>query len=46
MSEDQNVKLAPMELDEVKARELEEQFDTEIRFRPLAPPLPASLAAF
>jgi TRAP transporter 4TM/12TM fusion protein len=30
-------KIAPMELDEAKARELEEQFDSEIRFRPLAP---------
>ncbi|MGN7774370.1 TRAP transporter permease [Phyllobacterium sp. 22552] len=29
--------LSPMELDEAKARELEEQFDSEIRFRPLAP---------
>lgn len=28
--------LAPMELDEAKARELEERFDSEIRFRPLA----------
>lgn len=28
---------SPMELDEAKARELEEQFDSEIRFRPLAP---------
>ena len=27
----------PMELDEEKARELEEKFDSEIRFRPLAP---------
>jgi TRAP transporter 4TM/12TM fusion protein len=27
-----------MELDEAKARELEEKFDSEIRFRPLAPP--------
>src|SRR6478609_8258716 len=26
-----------MELDEAKARELEEKFDSEIRFRPLAP---------
>ncbi len=30
-------KIAPMELDEAKARELEEKFDSEIRFRPLAP---------
>jgi TRAP transporter 4TM/12TM fusion protein len=30
-------KIVPMELDEAKARELEEQFDSEIRFRPLAP---------
>ncbi|MCJ8519156.1 TRAP transporter 4TM/12TM fusion protein [Pseudorhizobium tarimense] len=30
-------KPARMELDEAKARELEEQFDSEIRFRPLAP---------
>lgn len=37
MTEEQNAKLAPMELDEVKARELEEKFDSEIRFRPLAP---------
>ncbi len=28
---------ATMELDEAKARELEEKFDSEIRFRPLAP---------
>ena len=28
---------SPMELDEEKARELEEKFDSEIRFRPLAP---------
>lgn len=28
---------ASMELDEAKARELEEKFDSEIRFRPLAP---------
>lgn len=33
----QETKLSPMELDEAKARELEEQFDSEIRFRPLAP---------
>ncbi|ERU28883.1 TRAP transporter permease [Brucella abortus] len=37
MTEEQNAKLTPMELDEVKARELEEKFDSEIRFRPLAP---------
>ncbi len=29
--------LKPMELDEEKARELEEKFDSEIRFRPLLP---------
>jgi TRAP transporter 4TM/12TM fusion protein len=29
--------MATLELDEAKARELEEKFDTEIRFRPLAP---------
>ncbi|NNC00836.1 TRAP transporter permease, partial [Corallococcus exiguus] len=29
--------MATMELDEAKARELEEKFDSEIRFRPLAP---------
>lgn len=29
--------LSSMELDEAKARELEEKFDSEIRFRPLAP---------
>ncbi|HYG86689.1 MAG TPA: TRAP transporter permease [Azospirillum sp.] len=28
---------SPMELDEAKARELEETFDSEIRFRPLVP---------
>src|SRR3546814_12748604 len=28
---------APLEFDETKARELEERFDSEIRFRPLAP---------
>ena len=32
-----DVHIAPMELDEAKARELEEKFDSEIRFRPLAP---------
>lgn len=34
---DSEQKPARMELDEAKARELEEQFDSEIRFRPLAP---------
>jgi TRAP transporter 4TM/12TM fusion protein len=34
---DDSVRLAPLELDEAKARELEEKFDSEIRFRPLAP---------
>jgi TRAP transporter 4TM/12TM fusion protein len=29
--------MATLELDEAKARELEEKFDSEIRFRPLAP---------
>ncbi|WP_181707663.1 TRAP transporter permease [Chthonobacter rhizosphaerae] len=29
--------LPPLELDEAKARELEERFDSEIRFRPLSP---------
>lgn len=37
MAADQKSSLSPMELDEAKARELEEQFDSEIRFRPLAP---------
>lgn len=32
-----SIRLAPMELDEQKARELEEKFDSEIRFRPLSP---------
>jgi TRAP transporter 4TM/12TM fusion protein len=32
-----DVHLAPMELDEEKARELEEKFDSEIRFRQLSP---------
>ncbi len=32
-----DVHLAPMELDEQKARELEERFDSEIRFRKLSP---------
>ena len=36
-SRGQDVRIAPMELDEAKARELEEKFDSEIRFRPLAP---------
>ncbi|MBT9372261.1 TRAP transporter permease [Rhizobium sp. CSW-27] len=36
MAEDDN-RIGRMELDEAKARELEEQFDAEIRFRPLAP---------
>ncbi|WP_137392312.1 TRAP transporter permease [Rhodoligotrophos defluvii] len=31
-----DVHLAPLELDEQKARELEEKFDSEIRFRPLS----------
>ncbi|KXF75525.1 C4-dicarboxylate ABC transporter permease [Paramesorhizobium deserti] len=37
MAADEKSSLSPMELDEAKARELEEQFDSEIRFRPLAP---------
>ncbi|NKM88650.1 TRAP transporter fused permease subunit [Rhizobium laguerreae] len=37
MSDDTAGKTSPMELDEAKARELEEQFDAEIRFRPLGP---------
>ncbi len=36
-SKQDDVHLAPMELDEEKARELEEQFDSEIRFRKLTP---------
>lgn len=32
-----NVSLAAMELDEAKARKLEEQYDSDIRFRPLTP---------
>ena len=32
-----DVHLAPMELDEAKARELEEKFDSEMRFRKLSP---------
>ena len=35
MSDDDKIKLSAMELDEEKARELEEKFDSEIRFRPL-----------
>ena len=37
MVSEQETKLSPMELDEAKARELEEKFDSEIRFRPLGP---------
>ncbi|KKX34406.1 TRAP transporter permease [Rhizobium sp. LC145] len=37
MAADNEGKIAPMELDEAKARELEEKFDSEIRFRPLSP---------
>ncbi|CAN7682126.1 TRAP transporter permease [Neorhizobium sp. LjRoot104] len=37
MSDDTASKTSPLELDEARARELEEQFDAEIRFRPLAP---------
>lgn len=37
MATENGDKIAPMELDEAKARELEEQFDAEIRFRALAP---------
>ncbi|MGI8390640.1 TRAP transporter permease [Brucella anthropi] len=37
MVSEQEAKLSPMELDEAKARELEEKFDSEIRFRPLGP---------
>ncbi len=37
MTQEEKAKLSPMELDETKARELEEKFDSEIRFRPLAP---------
>ncbi|WP_342642792.1 TRAP transporter permease [Rhodoligotrophos ferricapiens] len=36
-SKQDDVHLAPLELDEEKARELEEKFDSEIRFRPLSP---------
>ncbi|HTV68725.1 MAG TPA: TRAP transporter permease [Rhizobiaceae bacterium] len=37
-NEKNDATLAPMELDEEKARELEEKFDSEIRFRPLSRP--------
>ncbi|MHC1551562.1 TRAP transporter permease [Phyllobacterium sp. K27] len=37
MSSAEGPPASPMELDEAKARALEEQFDSEIRFRPLAP---------
>ncbi|MBP1843647.1 TRAP transporter 4TM/12TM fusion protein [Rhizobium petrolearium] len=37
MAADDESKIAPLELDEAKARELEEKFDSEIRFRPLSP---------
>ncbi|TZG32937.1 TRAP transporter permease [Agrobacterium sp. B1(2019)] len=37
MGDDTAGKASPMELDEARARELEEQFDAEIRFRRLAP---------
>lgn len=37
MVSEQEAKTSPMELDEAKARELEEKFDSEIRFRPLGP---------
>ena len=37
MNADTTGKPSSMELDEAKARELEEKFDSEIRFRPLAP---------
>ncbi|MCC2609199.1 TRAP transporter permease [Neorhizobium petrolearium] len=37
MAADDEGKIAPLELDEAKARELEEKFDSEIRFRPLSP---------
>lgn len=37
MSSAERPPVSPMELDEAKARELEEKFDSEIRFRPLAP---------
>src|SRR5690606_21272854 len=35
--DDQKISLAGVELDEEKARELEEKFDSEIRFRTLGP---------
>src|SRR5690606_15864664 len=35
MADSENI--VPMELGEAKARQLEEQFDSELRFRPLAP---------
>ncbi|RUY20234.1 TRAP transporter large permease subunit, partial [Mesorhizobium sp. M7A.F.Ca.CA.001.13.2.1] len=35
MSDDDKIKLSAMEFDEESARELEEKFDSEIRFRPL-----------
>ncbi len=34
---DERAPASPMELDEARARALEERFDSEIRFRPLAP---------
>ena len=37
MSDDDKIRLSAMEFDEDKARELEEKFDSEIRFRPLTP---------
>ena len=37
MSEDDKIRITGMDLDEDKARELEEKFDSEIRFRPLTP---------
>jgi TRAP transporter 4TM/12TM fusion protein len=37
MANAEDMKLSPMELDEARARELEEKFDSEIRFRPLSP---------
>jgi TRAP transporter 4TM/12TM fusion protein len=36
VSPDEDVRLAPLELDEEAARALEEKFDSEIRFRPLS----------
>lgn len=38
MSSDEGPTPSPMELDEAKARALEEKFDSEIRFRPLSRP--------